>query len=53
MTEQESRSLGDNEYRRLVAEADFFIGDEYEDDGQNHYFDAIKTRTTASPQADK
>jgi len=43
MTEQQSCSLGANEYRRLLAEAGFSIADEYEDVGKNHYFDAVKT----------
>jgi SAM-dependent methyltransferase len=45
MTEQESRSLGAEEYRRLLSEAGFSIADEYEDIGENHYFDATKTKT--------
>lgn len=47
MTELESRSLGAEEYRRLLAEAGFSITDEYEDVGENHYFDAIKTSASA------
>jgi SAM-dependent methyltransferase len=47
MTELESRSLGASEYRRLLSEAGFSLTDEYEDVGQNHYFDAMKT--SASP----
>ena len=43
MTGLESRSLGAEEYRRLLSKAGFSIADEYEDEGQNHYFDAIKT----------
>jgi hypothetical protein len=42
MTRLESRSLGAEEYRRLLSEAGFSITDGYEDEGQNHYFDAIK-----------
>jgi SAM-dependent methyltransferase len=42
MTELESRSLGAEEYRRLLSVAGFSLTDEYEDVGQNHYFDAIK-----------
>jgi SAM-dependent methyltransferase len=42
MTELESRSLGAEEYRRLLSEAGFSIADEYEDEGQSHYFDAIR-----------
>jgi hypothetical protein len=38
----ESRSLGGAEYRRLLSAVDLFVSDEYEDEGQNHYFDAAK-----------
>ena len=53
MTELESRSLGAEEYRRLLSEARFSIADEYEDEGQNHYFDAIMTSMNASPLVNK
>lgn len=42
MTELESRSLGAEEYRGLLSEAGLSIADEYEDEGQNHYFDVIR-----------
>jgi 2-polyprenyl-3-methyl-5-hydroxy-6-metoxy-1,4-benzoquinol methylase len=42
MTELETRSLGAEEYRRLLAQAGFSITTEYEDIGQNHYFDAVR-----------
>jgi SAM-dependent methyltransferase len=51
MTELESRSLGAEEYRSLLSEAGFSIIDEYEDIGQNHYFDATKISVSASPGA--
>jgi SAM-dependent methyltransferase len=41
MTELESRSLGVREYRRLLSEAGLSVKSEYEDEGQNHYFDAF------------
>jgi len=44
MTGQESRSLGADAYRRLLAEAGFTVLDEYEDEGENHYYDAIRNR---------
>jgi SAM-dependent methyltransferase len=53
MTGLESRSLGAEEYRRLLSEAGFSITDEYEDEGQNHYFDAIKKSVSASPLVNK
>jgi len=42
MTGLESRSLGAEEYRRQLLAVGFSISDEYEDEGQNHYFDAVK-----------
>jgi len=42
MTGLESRSLGAPEYRRLLAVAGLSVIGEYEDEGQNHYFDAVK-----------
>jgi hypothetical protein len=44
MTGLESRSLGGVEYRRELAAAGLKVVSEYEDEGQNHYFDAIKGR---------
>ena len=42
MTGLESRSLGGVEYRRELAAVGLKLMSEYEDEGQNHYFDAIK-----------
>jgi SAM-dependent methyltransferase len=42
MTGLESRSLGAAEYRRLLAAVDISVSSEYEDEGQNHYFDTFK-----------
>jgi SAM-dependent methyltransferase len=42
MTGLESRSLGAAEYRRLLSAAGVSVIDEYEDEGENHYFDALK-----------
>jgi SAM-dependent methyltransferase len=42
MTGLESRSLGAEEYRSLLAAAGLSISGEYEDEGQNHYYDAFK-----------
>ena len=44
MTGLESRSLGAEEYRRQLSAVGLSIASEYEDEGQNHYFDASKTR---------
>jgi SAM-dependent methyltransferase len=42
MTGLESRSLGAEEYRRQLLAVDISISNEYEDEGQNYYFDAFK-----------
>jgi SAM-dependent methyltransferase len=44
MTGLESRSLGAEEYRRLLAAEGIAVTSEYEDRGQNHYFDAFRIR---------
>jgi len=49
MTGLESRSPGAAEYRRLLAAVDVSVSSEYEDEGQNHYFDAFKTGGDESP----
>lgn len=45
MTDLESRSLGAHEYGRLLSAAGLTLGAEYEDVGENHYFDAIAPRS--------
>lgn len=47
MTGQESRSLGAAEYRRLLSAVGISVTSEYEDEGQNHYYDAV--RQTSQP----
>ena len=47
MTGLESRSLGAAEYRRQLSVVGLSVKSEYEDEGQNHYFDAFK-RTSAN-----
>lgn len=42
MTDVESRSLGAEEYRRLLAGAGLVVRREYEDVGENHYYEAVK-----------
>jgi SAM-dependent methyltransferase len=42
MTGLESRSLGAAEYRRLLSAVDVSVSSEYEDEGENHYFDTFK-----------
>lgn len=44
MTGLESRSLGTEEYRKQLLAVGLSVSDEYEDEGQNHYFDAFKQR---------
>jgi len=41
MTEQLSRSLGAEEYRSLISTSGLSIVDEFDDEGGNHYFNAI------------
>lgn len=42
MTGLESRSLGSAEYRKLLSEVGLYVTREYEDVGENHYFDVVK-----------
>jgi SAM-dependent methyltransferase len=42
MTGQESRSLGAEEYRSQLLAVGLSVTAEYEDEGQNHYFEATK-----------
>ncbi len=42
MTGLESRSLGAEEYRKQLSAVGLSVTSEYEDEGQNHYFDASK-----------
>jgi 2-polyprenyl-3-methyl-5-hydroxy-6-metoxy-1,4-benzoquinol methylase len=48
MTGLESRSLGAAEYRRQLSAAGLSVIREYEDYGQNYYFDAFKKRVGES-----
>jgi SAM-dependent methyltransferase len=42
MTGLQSSSLGAAEYRRLLSAVGLYVVGEYEDEGQAHYFDALK-----------
>ena len=42
MTGLESVSLGAEQYRKLLGAVGISVTDEYEDAGENHYFDAYK-----------
>jgi SAM-dependent methyltransferase len=44
MTEQLSWSLGAERYRELMAASGLSIGEEYRDEGGNHYFSGIRPR---------
>jgi SAM-dependent methyltransferase len=46
MTGLESRSLGSEEYQRQPSAVGLSITSEYEDEGQNYYFDAVKDGIT-------
>jgi hypothetical protein len=47
MTGLQSVSLGAEQYRKLLASVGITVAEEYEDEGQNHYFDAFKGRSEA------
>jgi SAM-dependent methyltransferase len=49
MTGLESRSLGAAEYRKLLSEVGLYVTRDYEDEGDCHYFDAVK-ETSANQQ---
>ncbi|HEY7303925.1 MAG TPA: class I SAM-dependent methyltransferase [Bryobacteraceae bacterium] len=42
MTGLGSVSLGAEQYRKLLGAVDISVGEEYEDEGENHYFDAFR-----------
>lgn len=42
MSGEESRSLGAEAYRRSLSAAGLSVLSEYEDEGDNHYYDAVK-----------
>jgi SAM-dependent methyltransferase len=42
MTNLKSVSLGAEQYRNLLRAVGLTVSDEYEDEGENHYFDAFK-----------
>ena len=44
MTDLESVSLGAEQYRALLGIAGLTISEEYEDEGENHYFDVFKRK---------
>jgi SAM-dependent methyltransferase len=45
MTGLESHSLGAEQYRKLLGAVGISVAEEYEDEGENHYFDAFKGKT--------
>lgn len=48
-TKRQSISLGGDVYRALLGEAGLSVRAEYDDEGGNHYYDAIKPRSQAQP----
>ena len=44
MTEQPSWSLGAEQYKELIAASGLSIGEEYRDEGGNHYFSGVRSR---------
>lgn len=49
MTGLESRSLGAEEYRIQLSAVDLSVASEYEDEGQNHYYDVLKGARSGMP----
>jgi len=45
MTGLESISLGAEEYRNLLGATGISAEEEYEDEGENHYFDTLKRKS--------
>jgi len=52
MTGLESRSLGAEEYQRVRSVVGLPVAGEYEDEGQNHYFDVFKELKTIRPKSE-
>jgi hypothetical protein len=50
MTGLETRSLGAEEYRRQLPAVGLSVALEYEDEGQNHYFDVFKDLKAIRPK---
>ncbi|HXY10974.1 MAG TPA: class I SAM-dependent methyltransferase [Terriglobales bacterium] len=44
MTGLESLSLGAEQYRKLLGAVGISVAEEYQDEGENHYFDAFKEK---------
>lgn len=44
LTGLESLSLGAEQYRELLGAVGISVAEEYEDIGENHYFDAVKEK---------
>jgi len=50
MTEQTSWSLGAEHYRALISAAGLSLGEEYQDEGGNHYYSGIRPEKTFAPK---
>jgi SAM-dependent methyltransferase len=48
MTGLESLSLGAGKYRELLRAVDISVAEEYEDEGENHYFDSSRNERASS-----
>jgi SAM-dependent methyltransferase len=51
MTGLESVSLGAEQYRKLLTSVGLSVSREYEDEGENHYFDVLKRVPTSTGTA--
>jgi SAM-dependent methyltransferase len=49
LTGEESRSLGAEAYRNRLTELGLSVLREYDDEGENHYYDAVYARSPLSP----
>jgi len=49
MTGMESRSLGAAEYRSQLSAVGLAVASEYDDEGQNHYYDVLKGAHSGMP----
>ena len=44
LTGQQSRSLGTKKYKEILSAVGLYLIEEFEDDGENHYYHAVKVR---------
>jgi hypothetical protein len=52
MTGREFHSLGAEEYRQRLSAVGLTVAREYQDEGQNHYFDVFRESKTIRPKSE-